>query len=141
MYQGIRVYGGKSFAEKSAILPSQVRKKIELMVARKEHLTISGASIILAELCGVLLGLRRSEFLATTEKKPNMTTLLRFRNLAGRNWDLANCARTWNIVTWANKLTLQEIMKIRLCYTKHQRHRVAHEVVVGPGHRLMSVIL
>ena len=65
MYRGIRVYGGKSFAEKSAILPSQVRKKIELMVARKEHLTISGASIILAELCGVLLGLRRSEFLAT----------------------------------------------------------------------------
>ena len=71
--------------EKSAILPSQVRKKIELMVARKEHLTISGASIILAELCGVLLGLRRSEFLATAEKKPNMTTLLCFRNLAGRN--------------------------------------------------------
>ena len=141
MYRGIRVYGGKSFAEKSAILPSQVRKKIELMVARKEHLTISGASIILAELCGVLLGLRRSEFLATGEKKPNMTTLLCFRNLAGRNWDLASCARTWNIVSWADKLTLQEIIKIRLCYTKHQRHRVAHEVVAGPGHRLMSVIL
>ena len=54
---------------------------------------------------------------------------------------MANCARTWNIVNWADKLSLQEIMKIRLCYTKHQRHRVAHEVVAGPGHRLMSLIL
>ena len=45
------------------------------------------------------------------------------------------------MVSWADKLSLQEIMKIRLCYIKHQRHRVAHEVVAGPGHRLMSLIL
>ena len=30
-------------------------------------------------------------------------------------------------------------MKVRLCYTKHQRHRVAHEVVAGPGYRHMSI--
>ena len=32
-------------------------------------------------------------------------------------------------------------MKVRLCYTKHQRHRVAHEVVAGPGYRHMSIAL
>ena len=32
-------------------------------------------------------------------------------------------------------------MKIRLCYTKPRRHRVAHEVFIGPGYRLMSFIL
>ena len=83
MYRGIEVYKGRTFAEKSAVLPSQVRLKIEYMIGRREHITISGASIILAELCGVLLGLRRSEFLATAEGRPNLTTLLCFRNLAG----------------------------------------------------------
>ena len=29
---------------------------------------------------------------------------------------------------------------MRLCYTKHQRHRVAHQIIVGPGHRMMSFI-
>ena len=83
MYKGIEVYKGRIFAEKSAVLPNQVRRKIEYMVARREHHTINGASIILAELCGVLLGLRRAEHLATSEKSPNHTTLLFFRNLAG----------------------------------------------------------
>ena len=32
-------------------------------------------------------------------------------------------------------------MKVRLCYTKHQRHRVAHEVMAGPGYRHMSIAL
>ena len=137
----MQVYGGKAFAEKTAVLPTQVRKKIEYMVGQQEHLTITGASIILAELCGVLLGLRRSEFLATAEKKPNLTTLLCFRNLAGRSWDLADLSRTWNIVDLVKKLLLQDILRLRLCYTKHQRHRVAHEVVAGPGYRRMSVIL
>lgn len=141
MYRGMQVYGGKAFAEKTAVLPTQVRKKIEYMVGQQEHLTITGASIILAELCGVLLGLRRSEFLATAEKKPNLTTLLCFRNLAGRSWDLADLSRTWNIVDLVKKLLLQDILRLRLCYTKHQRHRVAHEVVAGPGYRRMSVIL
>ena len=141
MYRGMQVYGGKAFAEKTAVLPTQVRKKIEFMVGQQEHLTITGASIILAELCGVLLGLRRSEFLATAEKKPNLTTLLCFRNLAGRSWDLADLSRTWNIVDLVKKLLLQDILRLRLCYTKHQRHRVAHEVVAGPGYRRMSVIL
>ena len=26
-----------------------------------------------------------------------------------------------------------------MCYTKHKRHRVAHEVIAGPGFRLMSL--
>ena len=83
MYQGIEVYKGRRFQEKSAILPGQVRRKIEYMVAKGEHYTLDGASIILAELCGVLLGLRRSEHLASAEGKPNLTTLLCFRSLAG----------------------------------------------------------
>ena len=32
-------------------------------------------------------------------------------------------------------------MKVRLCYSKHYRHRVAHEVIAGPGYRLMSFVL
>ena len=60
MYKSIQVYKGTVLADKIAILPRQVRKKIESMMARKEHLTIDGASIILADLCGVLLGLKRS---------------------------------------------------------------------------------
>ena len=83
MYQGIEVYKGRRYQEKSAILPGQVRRKIEYMVAKGEHYTLDGASIILAELCGVLLGLRRSEHLASAEGKPNLTTLLCFRSLAG----------------------------------------------------------
>ena len=83
MYKGIEVYKGRVFADKAAVLPSQVREKIEYMIKRKEHLTVTGASIILAELCGVLLGLRRSEHFASSEGKPNQTKLLCFRNLAG----------------------------------------------------------
>ena len=83
MYKGIEVYKGRTYTEKSAVLASQVQKKEEYMLLNKEHLTITGVSIILAELCGVLLGLRRSEFLATAERRPNLTTLLCFRNLAG----------------------------------------------------------
>ena len=32
------------------------------------------------------------------------------------------------------------MIRIRLCYTKHYRHRVAHEVIVGPGFRLLSFV-
>ena len=35
---------------------------------------------------------------------------------------------------------MNEVFKIRLCYTKHKRHRVAHEVIAGPGYRMMNVI-
>ena len=78
------MYKGTKLAEKVAILPSQVRKKIEFMMKQRDKGTIDYASIILADICGVLLGLRRAEFLATAEKKPNLTTLLCFRNLAGQ---------------------------------------------------------
>ena len=83
MYKGILVYKGRTQAEKSAVLPSQVRKKIQYMMNRGEHSTIDGASVILAELCGVLLGLRRAEHFASQERKPDVTTLLCVRNLAG----------------------------------------------------------
>ena len=108
---------------------------------RKEHLTINGATTILAELCGVLLGLRRSEHFASAEGKPNLTTLLCFRNLAGASWDLSSTTGCANIAKWADALSLHEIIRVRLCYTKHQRHRVAHEVIAGPGHRHMSLVL
>ena len=107
---------------------------------RQDHGAMNSASIILADLCGVLLGLRRSEYFASAEKKPNRTTLLCFRNLSGTTWDLGDCTKRWNVVAWAANLSLDEIIKVRLCYSKHQRHRVAHEVVAGPGHRLMSII-
>ena len=38
------------------------------------------------------------------------------------------------------QLAKDEIIKVRLCYTKHQRHRVAHEVIAGPGYRHMSFV-
>ena len=78
MYKGIQVYKGTKLTDEVAILPVQVRKKIEHMMAKEEHLTIDGASIILAELFGVLLGLRRSEHFATAERNPNKTRLLCF---------------------------------------------------------------
>ena len=36
---------------------------------------------------------------------------------------------------------MDEIIRVRLCYTKHQRHRVAHEVIAGPGYKSMSFVL
>ena len=141
MYKGIRVYKGTTLTDKVAISPTQVRKKIEHMIMKGEHLTLNGASIILAELCGVLLGLRRSEHFASAERKPNKTTLLCFRNLIGTTWDLGDCSKNLTILSWANELSSHEIIRLRLCYTKHQRHRVAHEVVAGPGYRHMSVAL
>ena len=140
MFKGIEIYKGRTYAEKIAVLPSQVRRKIQYMVARGEHLTVNGATIILAELCGVLIGLRRSEHFASTERRPNRTTLLCFRNLAGSTWDLGDMTKKHNIAQWASQLTSDEIIKIRLCYTKHQRHRVAHEVIAGPGYRHMSFV-
>ena len=140
MYRGIEVYKGRTFKDKATVLPSQVRRKIQYMMSKNEHYTLNGASIILAELCGVLLGLRRSEHFASAEGAPNQTTLLCFRNLAGANWDLADCSSHVKISTWADKLSTDEVFKVRLCYTKHQRHRVAHDVVAGPGYKLMSLI-
>ena len=97
MYKGILVYKGTSLAEKTTILPTQVRKKIEFIVRESRHLSIDSVSIFLADICGVLLGLRRAEFLATAEEKPNRTTLLCFRNLAGLSWDLGDVSRGWDI--------------------------------------------
>ena len=45
-----------------------------------------------------------------------------------------------NIGLWASQLANDEIIKVRLCYTKHQRHRVAHEVIAGPGYRHVSFV-
>ena len=116
------------------------QKKVQYMMSRGEHLSLNRASVILAELLGVLLGLRRSEHFASAERSPNTTTLLCFRNLAGANWDLGDCTKTHDIKKWANELSMNEIIRIRLCYTKHQRHRVAHEVIAGPGYRHMSLV-
>ena len=83
MYKGIQVYKGTKLADKVAVLPSQVRKKIVFMLGQRNKSTVDYASLILADICGVLLGLRRSEFLATRQKNPDRTTLLCFQNLAG----------------------------------------------------------
>ena len=141
MYRGIQVYKGTKLADKVAISPAQVRRKIEYMMEKGEHLTVNGASIILAELFGVLTGLRRSEHFASAVRQPNLTTLLCFRNLTGTSWDLGDCSRRHCMASWASNLSPHEILKVRNCYTKHQRHRVAHEVVAGPGYRHMSIAL
>ena len=31
-------------------------------------------------------------------------------------------------------LKMDEVITVRLCHNKHQRHRVAHEVIAGPGY-------
>ena len=93
----LRFIRERRFKEKVAVLPSQVREKIEYMMGKGEHLTLNGASIILAELCGVLLGLRRSEHFASSERNPDQTTLLCFRNFAGAGWDLADCSKSHDI--------------------------------------------
>ena len=36
---------------------------------------------------------------------------------------------------------MDEIIRVRLCLTKHQRHRVAREVIAGPGYKCMSFVL
>ena len=59
MYKGIQVFKGTTLVDKVAISPAQVRKKIDHMLTEGEHLTVNGASIILAELCGVLLATSR----------------------------------------------------------------------------------
>ena len=33
------------------------------------------------------------------------------------------------------KLRMDENIRVRLCLIKHQRHRVAHEVIAGPGYK------
>ena len=38
-------------------------------------------------------------------------------------------------------LRMDEIIRVRLCLTKHQRHRVAREVIAGPGYKCMSFVL
>ena len=113
MYKGIQVYKGTKLTDKVAILPVQVRKKIEHMMAKDEHLTIDGASIILAELFGVLLGLRRCEHFATAERNPNKTRLLCFRNLVGAGWDLGDGTKHHNIAEWASKLAKDEIFRVK----------------------------
>ena len=44
------------------------------------------------------------------------------------------------MAAWARGLSSDEIIRVRLCYTKHQRHRVAHEVIAGPGYKQMSLV-
>ena len=99
MYKGIKVYKGTSLKEKTAILPSQIRRKIEHIMQGRKRIDIDSASVILADLCGALLGLRRSEFLASAERNPNRTTLLCFQGLSGLAWDLADRNRSWDIAT------------------------------------------
>ena len=48
LYKGIDVYMATKPADKMAFLPNQVRKKLVLMMFKGGHLTIYGASIILA---------------------------------------------------------------------------------------------
>ena len=88
------VYKGTKLAEKTAIFPRKIRRKIDYMLKEDTRTTIDGASIILTYLCGVLLGLRRAEFFASAE--PNRTTLLCSHNLAGLRWDLAECSQDWD---------------------------------------------
>ena len=54
---------------------------------------------------------------------------------------MGDCTKKRDIAAWAARLSSDDIIKVRLCYTKHKRHRVAHEVIAGPGYKLMSFVL
>ena len=54
---------------------------------------------------------------------------------------LGDCTKNHVISTWAERLAMDEVIRVRLCYSKHQRHRVAHEVIAGPGYKRMSFVL
>ena len=83
----IEVYKGRKFANKIAVLSGQEEDWLYDTTARALD---NQATIILAQLCCTLLGVRRSEHFASMELKPNMTILLCFRNLAGATWDLGD---------------------------------------------------
>ena len=50
MYKGIQVYKGTRLADKVAILPYQVRKKIVHMMQQRDKGTIDYASVILGDI-------------------------------------------------------------------------------------------
>ena len=52
MFNGIKVYKGTTLAAKVAILPAQVRVKIDWLM-KQEGAAFDNASIILTDLCGV----------------------------------------------------------------------------------------
>ena len=37
-------------------------------------------------------------------------------------------------------LSLDKAIRVRVCYTEHQRHRVVNPVIAGPGRKLMSFL-
>ena len=80
MYKSIKVYKGRFFAVMSVVLLRFAAKSSTWLGRGREHLTIYGVSMILSELYGVLVGLRRFEFLATAKHNHNGTTLLCLRN-------------------------------------------------------------
>ena len=40
---------------------------------------------------------------------------------------------------WARSIYNDEIFRVRLCYSNHQRYRVAHEEISGHSFKLMSL--
>ena len=38
-------------------------------------------------------------------------------------------------------MSYDEIFRVRLCYSRHKRHCMAHEVIAGPGYRQMLIAL
>ena len=53
---------------------------------------------------------------------------------------MEDSTKRWDIAAKAARLSSDEIIKVRLCYMKHKRHRVAHEEIAGPGYKLMSFV-
>ena len=53
---------------------------------------------------------------------------------------MSDITQDWDAAAWAERLKLDEVFRVRLCYAKNRRHRVAHEVIAGPGFRLMSFV-
>ena len=83
MYKGIQVYKGTKLADKVAILPSQVRKKIVFMLGQRDKSKINYASLILADIYGVFAWAEALRIFTARQKNPDRTTLLCFQNLAG----------------------------------------------------------
>ena len=97
-------------------MPAQVKENVENMWSRDEYLTVTGAAIILAELCSS--GFELLRVLCVRVKKPKLTTLLCLSSLSGASWNLGYMTKQLNIGKRAQELMPDDSI---LCSSIRQR--------------------
>ena len=75
------------------------------------------------------------------EEKAYSDHITRLSELGWLISDMGDCMRNLNIVQCSSVFTSNEIVRLRLCYTLHNRHGVTYEVIAGSGYKLMSFVL